>query len=57
MYFSEAVIGVALPEKGFLEISKNSQENAFARVSFLIKLLDEACNFIKKGDTGTDVFQ
>ena len=30
----------------FLEISKNSQKNTCARVSFLIKL--QACNFIKK---------
>ena len=32
---------------GVLKISKNSQENTCARVSFLIKLQD-ACNFIKK---------
>ena len=35
-------------KKGVLEISKNSQENTCVRVSFLIKLLPEACNFIKK---------
>ena len=36
-------------KKVFLEISKNSQENACARVSILIKLqaLASACNFIK----------
>ena len=32
----------------FLEISQNSQENICARISFLIKLQAEACNFIKK---------
>ena len=36
-------------KKMFLKISQNSQENTCARVSFLIKLLIEACNFIKKG--------
>ena len=30
----------------FLEVSQNSQENTYARVSVLIKL--QACNFIKK---------
>ena len=32
----------------FLEISQHSQENACARVSFLIKLQALACNFIQK---------
>ena len=32
----------------FLKISQNSQENTGDRVSFLIKLQAEACNFIKK---------
>ena len=32
----------------FLEISQIWQENTCARVSFLIKLQDEACKFIKK---------
>ena len=41
----------------FLQILQNSQENTFARVSFLIKeTTPEACNFIKK-DSGTGVFQ
>ena len=35
---SEAVTGVALQEKLFLEILQNSQENTCPRVSFLIKL-------------------
>ena len=37
-----------LSEKVFLEISKNSQENTCARVSFLIKL-QATWNFIKNG--------
>ena len=32
----------------FLGISQNSHENTCARVSLLIKLQAEACNFIKK---------
>ena len=32
----------------FLGISQNSQENSCARVSFLMKLQDETCNFIKE---------
>ena len=39
----------------FLKISPNSQENACARVSFLVKLQIEACNFIKK-DTVAQLF-
>ena len=42
-------------KKVLLEISQNSQENACARVSFLIKLQAGACNFIKK-DTLAQVF-
>ena len=33
---------------GILKISENSQEKTCARVSFLIKLQNEACNFLKK---------
>ena len=40
-------------KKVFLEISQSSQENACARVSFLIKL--KTCNFIKK-ETLAQVF-
>ena len=32
----------------FLKISQNSHEETCVRLSFLIKLLGEACNFIKK---------
>ena len=35
-------------KKVFLKILQNSQENTCGRVSFLIKLQAEACNFIKK---------
>ena len=35
-------------KKLFLDIPQNSQENTCARVSFLIKLQAETCNFIKK---------
>ena len=38
-----------------LKISQNSQENTCARVSFLIKLQAEACNFIKN-ETLAQVF-
>ena len=34
----KAVTGNVLQEKVFLEISKNSQENTYTRVSFLVKL-------------------
>ena len=39
----------------FLEILKNLQETTCARVSFLIKLQDEACNFIER-ETLAQVF-
>ena len=39
----------------FLEISQNSQESTCVRVSFWIKLLNSACNFIKK-ETLSQVF-
>ena len=47
-YFSEAVVQRCSVKKMFLKISQNSQENACARASFLIKLHVQACNFIKK---------
>ena len=34
-------------KKVFLKILQNSQESTCARVTFLIKLQAEACNFIK----------
>ena len=42
-------------KKMFLKILQNSDENTYARVSFLIKLQAEACNFIKR-ETLTQVF-
>ena len=36
--FPEAATRAVLCEKAFLEISQNSQENTYARVSFSIKL-------------------
>ena len=42
----EAATRGVLCKKVFLEISENSQENTFARVSFLIKL--QALGLIKK---------
>ena len=35
-------------KKVCLEISQNSQENTYVRISFLIKLQAQVCNFIKK---------
>ena len=49
---SEAVARRCSVKKVFSEISKNSQENTCARVSFLIKLPAEACNFIKRETLG-----
>ena len=46
---------VLCKKKVFLEISQNSQESTCARVSFLIKLKAQACNFIEK-ETLTQVF-
>ena len=45
---SEAVAWRCFVKNVFLKISQNSQENFYARVSFLIKLQAKACNFIKK---------
>ena len=38
MFFTEAVIWRCSVVKVFLEISQNSQENTYARDSFLVKL-------------------
>ena len=46
---TEAVTRRCSLKKVALEISQNSLENTYARVSFLIKLQAEAFNFIKKG--------
>ena len=52
---AEAVFWRRFLKKVFLEISQNSQENTWARVSFLIKLQALAYNVIKK-ETITQVF-
>ena len=44
----EATTGFVLKRKVFLKISQNSHKSTCARISFLIKLQAEACNFIKK---------
>ena len=46
---TEAVTRRCSLKKVSLEISQNSLENTYARVSFLIKLQAEAFDFIKKG--------
>ena len=51
----EAANGGVLWKKVFLEISQNSEENTFARDSFLIKLQPWGCNFIKR-ESLTKVF-
>ena len=51
----EAVAQRCSVKKVFLEITQNSQENTCARVSFVIKLQAETCNFIKK-ETLAQVF-
>ena len=53
--FQEAVVQRCSVKKVFLEISQNSQENTFARVSFLIKLQAKVYYFIKK-ETLAQVF-
>ena len=47
--FKSKIFRTCSVEKLFLEISQNLQENACAKVSFLIKLKANVCNFIKKG--------
>ena len=49
----ESLRGVC--KKSVLKISQNLQENTCVRVSFLIKLQAEACNFIEK-ETLAQVF-
>ena len=46
---TEAVAQRCSVKKMFWNISQNSLEKTCARVSFLIKLQAEVCNFIKKG--------
>ena len=60
--FKERISGVSTSshqrcsvKKVFSEVSRNSQENTFSRVSFFIKLQAQACNLIKK-ETLAQVF-
>ena len=53
----EAVVRRCSVKKVFLQISQNPQENTCARVSFLIKLKAEACNFVKKETLRTSFLQ
>ena len=48
LLISEAVARRCSVKKEFLEFLQNSQGNTYDRVSFLIKLQDEAGNFTKK---------
>ena len=48
-YLQKQSLGCILSREVTLKISKNSQEDTCARVSFLVKLQAKACNFIKKG--------
>ena len=47
-YHSKEVAQWCSVKKNVLTISQNSLKNTYARVSFLLKLQAEACNFIKK---------
>ena len=53
---SEAPARGVLWKKVFLKLSKNSQENTCARVSFLIKLQASGLRLYWKRDSGTGVF-
>ena len=43
-------------EEVFLEISQNSQENTYARVSFFINVAGLRAATLLKRDSGTDIF-
>ena len=55
LQFNIAVVRRCSVKKVFLKISQNTGENICARVSFLIKLQADACEFIKK-ETLAQVF-
>ena len=55
-FYSEAATRGIQLKNAFLEISWNSQENTWARVLFLIKLLTLGPQFYWKRDSGADVF-
>ena len=48
VYNPEAATGGVLWEKMFLEILHISQQNTCGRVSFLIKMQAQSCNFVKE---------
>ena len=50
---TEAATRCVLCKKVFLEISQNSQENTYARVSFLIKL-QASCTFCKSSSVASN---
>ena len=50
--FSEAVVWRCSVKKVFIKLSQISQKNTCARISFLIKLQAQACNYIKKDTLG-----
>ena len=52
----EIVVQRCSTKKVFLEIFQNSQENSYAKVSFLIKLQAWGTQIFKKIDTGTGAF-
>ena len=52
----EAVARRCSVKKVFLEISQKSQENTYARVSFLIKLQASGLQLYQKRDSGTGIF-
>ena len=52
-FFPEAATRGLLYKKLLLKISQKSQENTYARASFLIKSKSKTCNF--KRDSGTGV--
>ena len=49
---SESVVQKCSVKNVFLKILQNFQENTGVRVPFIIKLQAEACNFMKKRDSG-----
>ena len=55
-FLTKAVARRCSAKKVFIKISKNSQENTCARVSFSIKLQAALATLLKKGGSGIGVF-
>ena len=53
---TEAVTSKCHVKKVFLNISQNSKENTFPRVSFLVKFQASGLELHQKGDSGVGVF-